>query len=97
MTVQPAFPPISSVTASTRDFARARFLIEDVYPSIEQGRYFGLDDIGSDIWRRIEPPCSFAELIDRLVADYDADRATITADVQSLLGRMVEQDVVRFT
>ena len=39
MTVQPAFPPISSVTASTRDFARARFLIEDVYPSIEQGRY----------------------------------------------------------
>src|SRR5437867_327079 len=38
MTVQPAFPPISSVTASTRDFARARFLIEDVYPSIEQGR-----------------------------------------------------------
>src|ERR1051326_246667 len=39
MTVQPAFPPISSVTASTRDIARARFLIEDVYPSIEQGRY----------------------------------------------------------
>src|SRR5438128_9937641 len=39
MTVQPAFPPISSVTASTREFTRARFLIEDVYPSIEQGRY----------------------------------------------------------
>ncbi len=39
MTIQPAFPPISSVTASTREFARARFLIEDVYPSIEQGRY----------------------------------------------------------
>jgi starch synthase (maltosyl-transferring) len=39
MTVQPAFPPISSVTVSTRDFARARFLIEEVYPSIEQGRY----------------------------------------------------------
>src|SRR5947208_12139019 len=69
---------------------------EIVMMSIEQGRYFGLDDIGSDIWRRIEPPCSFAELIDRLVADYDADRATIAADVQTLLGRMVEQDVVRF-
>src|SRR5438067_3606626 len=39
MTVQPAFPPISSVTASTRDFALARFLIEEVYPSLEQGRY----------------------------------------------------------
>jgi hypothetical protein len=68
---------------------------EVVMMSIQHGRYFGLDDIGSDIWRRIEPPCSFAELIDRLAADYDADRATIAADVHGLLGRMAEQDVVR--
>jgi len=70
---------------------------ELVMMSIEQGRYFGLDDIGSDIWRRIEPPCSFCALIDRLAADYDADRATIAADVQALLGRMAAHDVVRFT
>ena len=70
---------------------------EIVMMSIEQGRYFGLDDIGSDIWKRIESPCSFAALIDRLIADYDADRATIAADVQALLGRMAAQDVVRLT
>ena len=70
---------------------------EVVMMSIEQGRYFGLDDIGSDIWKRIEPPCSFASLIDALAADYEADRATIAADVQILLGRMAEQDVVRFS
>jgi hypothetical protein len=68
---------------------------EIVMMSIEQGRYFGLDDIGSDIWKRIEQPCSFAALVDRLTADYDADRATIAADVQALLGRMAAQDVVR--
>jgi hypothetical protein len=70
---------------------------EIVMMSIEQGRYFGLDDIGSDIWKRIEPPCSFAALIDGLAADYEADRATIAADVQALLDRMAEQDVVRLT
>ena len=68
---------------------------EIVMMSIEQGRYFGLDDIGSDIWKRIEAPCSFAALIDRLMVDYEADRATIAADVQALLGRMAAQDVVR--
>ena len=68
---------------------------EVVMMSIQQGQYFGLDDIGSDIWRRIEPPCSFAALIDGLTADYDADRATILADVHSLLLRMAEQDVVK--
>jgi hypothetical protein len=68
---------------------------EIVMMSIEQGRYFGLDDIGSDIWKRIEPPCSFGALIDGLAADYEADRATIATDVQNLLGLMAEQDVVR--
>jgi hypothetical protein len=68
---------------------------EIVMMSIEKGLYFGLDDIASDIWKRIEPPCSFGALVDRLVADYEADRATVAADVQTLLGRMAAQDVVR--
>jgi hypothetical protein len=70
---------------------------EIVIMSIERGRYFGLDHIGSNIWKRIEPPCSFATLIDGLAADYEADLATIITDVQNLLGQMVEQDVVRLT
>jgi hypothetical protein len=63
--------------------------------SIEQGQYFGLDDIGSDIWKRLDSPCAFADLIDRLVADYDADRENIAADVRALLATMAERDVVR--
>jgi hypothetical protein len=68
---------------------------EVVMMSIEQGQYFGLDDIGSDIWKRLDPPCAFADLIDRLAADYDADRASIAADVRALLESMAERDVVR--
>jgi hypothetical protein len=70
---------------------------EIVMMSIEEGHYFGLDQIGSDIWKRIERPCSFAALIDGLAADYEADRTTIVTDVQNLLGHMVERDIVRLT
>ena len=68
---------------------------EIVMMSIEKGQYFGLDDIGSDIWKRIEQPCSFAALIDGLAAAYDADRGTIANDVRLLLDKMAAQDVVR--
>jgi Coenzyme PQQ synthesis protein D (PqqD) len=68
---------------------------EVVMMSIEQGQYFGLDDIGSDIWKRLDSPCAFADLIDRLAADYDAERASIAADVRSLLESMAARDVVR--
>src|ERR1700688_4965668 len=67
---------------------------EIVMMSIEQGHYFGLDDIGSDIWKRLDSPCAFADLVDRLAADYDADRASIAADVRTLLEGMAERDVV---
>ena len=65
--------------------------------SIVHGRYWSLDAVGSDIWRRIEPPCTFDRLVDALAAEYDAERATIAADVQSLLERMRAEDVVRLT
>ena len=68
---------------------------EVVMMSIEQGRYFGLDDIGSDIWKCLDTPCSFAELIDRLASVYDADQATIAAVVRDLLSRLAVQDAVR--
>ena len=92
-----ALPTIGAATLISRSpsVLTAEVDGEIVMMSIEQGRYFGLDDIGSDIWNRLEQPCSFATLVDRLVADYEADRATIAADVEALLGRMAEQDVVR--
>jgi hypothetical protein len=36
-------------------------------------------------------------LIDGLAADYEADRATITTDVKTLLVHIVERDIVRLT
>jgi hypothetical protein len=68
---------------------------EIVMMSIEQGRYFSLDAIGSDVWARIDPPCTLAALVDGLTADYDGDRASIESDVRALLHRMLAQDVVR--
>ena len=92
-----ALPALADATVISRSpsVLTAEVDGEIVMMSIEQGRYFGLDDIGSDIWKRIEQPCSFASLIDRLAADYDADRATVAADVHALLGRMAAQDVVK--
>lgn len=63
--------------------------------NIEHGRYSSLNNIGSDIWRRIDPPCTFADLVERLVGDYDADHATVAKDVRALLTRMLERDVIR--
>lgn len=63
---------------------------EVVLMSVERGNYFGLDDIGSEIWRRLERPVRVADLVAGLATDYDADLATIERDVLALL-----QDLAR--
>ena len=68
---------------------------ETVMMDIPSGRYYGLDDIGSDIWKRLESPRQFGELVDALAAEFDAEHATIAGDVRKLLTIMATHGVVK--
>src|SRR5260370_1439590 len=65
-------PTIADITLIARSASvlAAEVDGEIVMMSIEHGRYFGLDDIASAIWKRIDPPCPFGDLIDRLAAEW---------------------------
>jgi hypothetical protein len=61
---------------------------------VEQGRYFGLDDISSDIWSRLAAPLQVRELCDQLVAVYDTDAATCERDVIALLVQLRDSGLI---
>ena len=67
---------------------------EVVILSVERGSYFGLDEIGSEIWHRLETPVRVEALCDALVAKYDADRSIIERDVLALLERLVAEGLI---
>lgn len=67
---------------------------ETVLMSVESGCYGGLDEIASDIWRRIENPVSVAGLCDALVADYDAPRDAIERDVLAFLDALRQKQMI---
>ena len=70
---------------------------EIVILSIERGSYFGLDDIGSEIWQRLEAPIRVDALCDSLAAKYDADRVTIGRDVLALLEKLAGEGLITVT
>lgn len=82
------------IVTRNRELISAPVHDEIVMMDIDSGRYYGLDDIGSVIWRRVESPQTFGALIDSLVAEYDADRGVIAADVSKLLVLMAEHKVI---
>lgn len=62
--------------------------------SVEQGRYYGFDDVSKDIWQRIELPVKVSDLCQALASDYCAGRSVIEQDVLELLGWLADEGLV---
>lgn len=78
----------SSIIVRSSEPLSADVSDEIILMSVKSGKYFALDVISSDIWRRTATPIRVADLCAGLVADYDGDPATIERDALELLQRM---------
>jgi hypothetical protein len=85
---------LTSVVQWSSDQLAAPVDDEMVILSIERGAYFGLDDIGTEIWQHLATPVSIESLCNVLIAKYDADRPTIEQDVISFLERLVTERLI---
>jgi hypothetical protein len=68
---------------------------ELVMMDVEQGAYYGLDEVGADIWNRLAAPTQVADLCARLQVDYEVDAATCQADVLAVLNEMAAHRLVK--
>jgi hypothetical protein len=68
---------------------------EVVMLSERAGAYFGLDGIGSEIWRLIGEPRRVSELCGTLAQRYDVDAETLSRDVTAFLDALLARNLVR--
>jgi hypothetical protein len=68
---------------------------EFVLMDLESGTYFGLNQVGSRIWKAVEEaPSSLAALCDIVEAEFDAPRDVIERDVAELAKDLLEQGLI---
>ena len=84
----------ASIVQWSEDQIAATVDREIVILSVERGSYFGLDDIGSEIWQRLEKAVRVDALCDSLAERYDADRETIESDVLALLEKLAGEGLI---
>ena len=56
--------------------------------------YFGLDKTGTRIWELLQSGLSIEELIGKMLDEFEVDRETLEADVNALLGRLLDAGLV---
>lgn len=56
--------------------------------------YYGLNSIGTCIWRLLQVPKSIAELLNALVEEYDVDAGRCESDLLDLLEKMQAEGLI---
>jgi hypothetical protein len=68
---------------------------EAVLMSIDQGRYHGMDQIGTRIWRLIETPLVISDLCDQLRKEYRVTPEECERDVMAFLDQLAQANLLR--
>ena len=88
---------LTSVLARSTDVVYSETDGEVTMMNVKSGDYFSLAEAGARIWSLLEQPGSVASVCDRLVSEYDVDRAQCESDVLRLARRMADEGVVTVT
>lgn len=69
---------------------------ESVIMHVTEGVYYGLNKVSASIWKNIQEPIPFSDLIDLLLEQYEVERSACEEDTRSLLLQLHQKDLVTF-
>lgn len=67
---------------------------EMVLLNLKTEQYFGLDEVGAQMWKTLAASNSVQQALDRLTAEYDAQPAELEHDLNDLISRLVEHGLL---
>ena len=67
---------------------------EIIMLSVENGKYYSLDAVGSQIWHLLAQPIKLSTLCSHLTDMFDVDRETCTNDVSELLTELANEKLI---
>jgi hypothetical protein len=86
---------MSSMVAATDDAVSTEVSGEAVILHLEDGVYFGLNEVGSRVWSLVTEPTRVDRVCVVIEREYDVGSATCRRDVLRLLGELADHDLVR--
>ena len=86
--------PDSATVAIAPDVLGSELGSEVVMLSLRDGTYYGLDEVGAEIWRLIQTPMTVGRIVASLVEMYDVDARQCRTDVIRLVAVLRDRRLV---
>jgi hypothetical protein len=92
MTITPI--DLNSIVGVSKDQISSELAGEAVIMSLRNGMYYGLDEIGAEIWKLIQQPRPVAEVCDAIMQVYDVTPDVCERDVKALLSQLIAEGLI---
>lgn len=68
---------------------------ETVVLNLETGLYFGLDEVGTEVWNDLRNGNTLQQSFDRLIGEYDVAPDTLRSDILRFVNHMASKGLVQ--
>ena len=68
---------------------------ETILLNLETGIYFGLDKVGTDVWRAIRTVGTLGEALDLVQSEYDVEPAVLRVDFLRLVDELLAKGLLQ--
>jgi hypothetical protein len=88
--------PLSSATTVVRNDGLVEAEVENeiVALNVEKGTCYGLNPVGSRIWKLLAAPTRISDICARLIADYKVEQGTCESQVLDLLEELRAEGLI---
>jgi hypothetical protein len=65
---------------------------EYVLLNLQDGTYYGLDDVGGEVWKLVQTPVTIAEICSAIAAEYDVETDRCHRDILQLVHDLARRE-----
>lgn len=84
----------SSIISQSSDQVSKKLDDATIIMSIEEGKYFNLNNVASRIWEIIEERCTLEKLIQQLESEFEISKGDCSRDVNELLMSLLDISLI---
>lgn len=85
---------IRSIVVASKDLVSCDLAGESVILNINNGMYYGLDQVGSWIWNTLKDPISVQDIRDHLIREYNVEAERGERDLLALLSELADEGLI---
>jgi len=68
---------------------------EAVLLSLDEGFYYGLDELGTRVWNFINEDLELDQMVDRIVEEYEVEPGQAREDIEKFLAELEESGLIQ--